>query len=103
MPAHKNRSSLGMRCSSDLTRPALRRRKVRGLLAALTFGLAVPLFPVVVAAALPAFEIQVLDTAASAVTANTVASGVLDTEFKPYQYSETHRRSAPFWLRIQPA
>jgi len=28
---------------------------------------------------------------------------VFDAEFKPYQYNETKRRSAPYWLRIQSA
>jgi diguanylate cyclase (GGDEF)-like protein len=86
---------------------------VRGLLAVWLLGLAAILSsgptgaadPATAASAAavakPGFELRLLSPSAPAPTADNVASGSLDSYFKPFKLREARQRGTAFWVRVQ--
>ena len=76
---------------------------MRSLLAACLLGLASLLSLEATAAAEPSLDVQVLDPAAPQPSVNIIASGSLDSRFKPFDYHETRKLGTTFWLKVQPS
>ena len=63
--------------------------------------LAASLSQTTAAAAVPAFEIQMLAGSGPDASASAVTSGALDPQFQPYRYADARRHGGVFWLRLR--
>ena len=63
--------------------------------------LALWLLPALATAADAQFDVQVLDPAEAGATLETVTSGALDAQFKPFNLRAVRAHGMPFWLKLQ--